>query len=315
MFKNHTVAIVIPCYKVSNFISKVVESIPNYVDLVVVVDDACPDKSYENIKLNKHKKKLVILHHSLNQGVGAATKTGFIYCVENKIDFILKIDGDGQMDTSLLPRFLNPLVNNDSDYVKGNRFFYLSSLKNMPFFRLIGNSFLSFITKFSSGYWNIFDPTNGYVGIKGSLIENIDLEKINNRFFFESDMLFRLYLVGAVVKDIPINSIYNDEKSNLSPIREICPFLFFNLRNFFKRLIYIYFLRDISVASFEIVLGLPIFFFGLVYGLIAWFDSYHFGISASNGDIVLSALCIIIGFQLIISFLNFDINNNPNKNK
>jgi len=313
MYKKNTIATVIPCYKVSNQIDHVIKNIPKYVDHIVVVDDCCPEKSYKHINKKNKYSKLVILKHKKNMGVGAATKTGFNYCLEKKIDIVVKIDGDDQMDTTLMSNFLDPIIDEGFVYTKGNRFYYLESINGMPIVRILGNSFLSFFTKLSSGYWNIFDPTNGYIALKTISIPFLSLEKINNRYFFESDMLFRLYLCNSKIKDIPINSIYQNEVSNLSPFKVLIPFLLLNLKNFFKRIFYVYFLRDINIATIELIFGMPILIFGIYYGLSSWIESSLSGVAASTGTIVLSALAIIIGFQLLLGFLSYDINNNPNK--
>lgn len=205
-------AIVIPAYKVSETIVDVINSIPDDVDEVIVVDDACPESS-GRIAEGSGRKNLLVLYHDNNQGVGGAVITGYKKALELGCDIIIKMDGDGQMDPAYIQSLIEPLINNKADYAKGNRFRDFNALKSMPKVRLFGNSTLSFLVKFSSGYWNVMDPTNGYTAIHRRALDRLNLEKMSKRFFFESDMLINLNIINAVVQDIPIPARYTGEKS------------------------------------------------------------------------------------------------------
>jgi hypothetical protein len=181
----------------------------------------------------------------------------------------------------------------------------------MPIERLIGNAGLSFFTKLSSGYWNLFDPTNGFTAIHRSALKMLNLRKIANRYFFESDILFRLNTINAVVVDIPMKAVYADEISNLNIIKSIPEFLGKNLKNFIKRIFYNYFLRNFSIASLELLFGLAFFLYGFVTGALNWYEAFEAGVAASTGNVVLPALAMILGFQMILAFLNYDIESNP----
>src|SRR5690606_32001950 len=145
-----------------------------------------------------------VIRHASNLGVGGAVITGYQAAIADGMDILVKLDGDGQMDASLIPDFIEPIINGEADYTKGNRFFDLEELRSMPRIRLIGNAVLSFMTKFSSGYWNLFDPTNGFTALHADVARYLPLSKISKRYFFESDMLFRLNTLRAVVHDIPM---------------------------------------------------------------------------------------------------------------
>ncbi|HPF78443.1 MAG TPA: glycosyltransferase family 2 protein, partial [Alphaproteobacteria bacterium] len=181
----------------------------------------------------------------------------------------------------------------------------------MPGIRLFGNAVLSFMTKLSSGYWQLFDPTNGYTAIHANILHNIPLNKLDKRYFFETDILFRLNLIRAKIQDVPMKAVYEDEESNLKIKDIIVPFIFKHLRNICKRIIYTYFLRDFNVASIELFLSLPLMIFGIIFGLSSWIYSGTQGVTASAGTVMLSALPIIIGVQFLLSFLNYDIQNVP----
>lgn len=306
------IAVIIPAYKVRNKIKYVLNSIPDYVDYIVVIDDACPENTYSFLNsLQKNFKNLHILKHSENKGVGGAVITGYIYAKSLGASILVKVDGDGQMDTSLIHKFVNPIIEKKADYTKGNRFYNIDDLKSMPTIRILGNSILSFFSKVSSGYWNIFDPTNGYTAIHVSILNKINLKKISNRFFFETDMLFHLNIVRAVVKDIPISAIYLDEKSNLKIKNIFFEFLYKHINNTIKRVFYNYVLRDMTVASIQLPLGLILFVSGVIFGSYSWVHFSNLSQTAPTGTVVLTALLITTGLQLFLSFLDYDINSIP----
>ena len=301
------IGVVIPCYGVGTRILEVLAQIGPECDKIYLVDDGCPDRPGDLVKSVTVDKRVNVVVHSGNQGVGAAVKTGYRLALADGMTVIVKIDGDGQMDPSELGRFVAPIISCEADYAKGNRFFDPADLQGMPISRLLGNALLSFLTKLSSGYWTIFDPTNGYTAIDARVLSWLPLEKIDDRFFFESDLLFRLYLMRAKVVDIPMQSKYSDEISNLRVYRVIHEFLWKNLRNTCKRIGYRYFVRDFSTASIELIVGIPLAAFGTVFGLQAWIAGFLRNQPATAGTIMLAALPVILGIQLLISFLSYDI--------
>ena len=301
------VAVVIPSYRVCAHILDVLAHIGPEVDAIYVVDDACPENSGRYVEENANDPRVKVLRNAVNLGVGGATLTGMRQAAVDGAEVVVKIDGDGQMDPALIPSFVGVIVSGEADYAKGNRFFDPDGVAAMPAARLIGNAGLSFLAKISTGYWNCFDPTNGYVAIHASLIAFLPLKKIAKRYFFESDMLFRLGLIGARVVDVPMHSYYGDEKSGLNPWREIPRFAAAHSRNFVKRIFYNYFLRDFSVASIELVLGFALVAFGISWGLSHW----GFDAPATAGTVMVSALPLLVGVQFLISFLNYDILSTP----
>jgi dolichol-phosphate mannosyltransferase len=185
-------SVVIPCYKVTRHIMGVIESIPPIVERIYAVDDCCPDKSGEYIKAHNKDPRVRILAHEKNEGVGGAVMTGYKAAIADAMFIAIKIDGDGQMNPMLIPDFIEPIINGEADYTKGNRFYNLEEIHQMPKVRLIGNAVLSLMNKLSSGYWDVFDPTNGYTAIHVDVLGRLPFDKISKRYFFESDMLFRL---------------------------------------------------------------------------------------------------------------------------
>ncbi len=304
-------AVVIPCFKVQRKVLDVIAGIGPEIVSIYVVDDACPERVGDLVERESRDPRVRVLRHDRNQGVGAATLTGMRAAVAAGAAVVVKMDGDGQMDPALLPAFIDPIARGQADYTKGNRFFAPENLRGMPGFRIFGNGLLSFITKLSSGYWSILDPTNGYIAIHSAVLDLLPKDKIASRFFFESDMLFRLNLMRANVIDIPMRASYGDEISNLRAHKETMPFLWYHIRNFLKRLVYSYFVRDFSVGSLYLLFGIPVLTFGIVFGLSEWILHASSGAFASAGTVMVAALPIIVGFQLLLAFLGYDIASVP----
>jgi glycosyltransferase involved in cell wall biosynthesis len=306
------IAAVMPCYKVSGEIGDVLEKIGPEVCLIYCIDDGCPENSGAKAKERSlDDNRIRVLYHDKNQGVGAAVMTGYKAAVKDGVDIIVKIDSDGQMNPMDIPRFVAPILQGEADYVKGNRFYHLHGVRQMPLIRLIGNAGLSFLTKLSSGYWDLFDPTNGYTAIHSSMVNELPLEKIHPRFFFESDILFHLNLLRAVIVEVPMTAVYADEKSSLNPWRAFSEFPVLHLRNFLKRLFYNYLLRNFSIASLNLLLGVPLFLFGVLFGIVTWINNAYKGVATTSGTVMISALPIILGAQLIIGFLSHDMADVP----
>jgi len=307
------IAVVIPCYKVTAHILQVIAGIGPQCCRIYVVDDCCPQGSGSHVREHCHDPRVQVLVNEHNRGVGGAVKHGYEAALADGMDVVVKIDGDGQMDPALLPWFVDPILDREADYTKGNRFLELDALKAMPRLRLFGNSLLSFLTKLSSGYWDLFDPTNGYTAIHREALLRLPLDKISERYFFESDMLFRLNLARAVVVDIPMPAKYADETSNLHIRAVVGEFLLKHLRNLGKRIFYQYYLRDMSLASFELPLGLLLLLFGGVFGASQWLQSSQTGLPATTGTVMLSVVPILMGLQFLLSFLAYDIAATPRR--
>lgn len=307
MTDEYKVAVIIPSYKVTAHIVALIEKIEANVHGIYIVDDCCPDNSGEFARKNIEDKRVKILRNAQNQGVGRTVIRGLMEAKADGYDIGVKLDGDGQMDPAILQKFISPIISGRADYTKGNRFFYPEHVRAMPFGRLVGNGILSFVTKLSTGYWNIFDPTNGYVAMNLEIVDYLSLEKVDKRYFFETDMLFRCNLIRAKVVDIPMKAIYEDEVSHLNATREAFRFMGGHVKNFFKRIIYTYFLRDFNIASLELIFGIIALLFGTLYGV----SHYGGDVAATPGVVMASAFPLIVGTLLLLSFLNYDMQLTP----
>lgn len=307
------IAVVIPCYKVTHHVLGVIAAIGPEVTRIYAVDDACPDRSGDYIEEQCSDPRVTVLRHEQNQGVGGAVITGYQAALADNMDIVVKIDGDGQMDPALLPDFVAPILADDADYTKGNRFFDLEQIRAMPKVRLLGNALLSFMTKLSSGYWDLFDPANGYTAIHCSVLRRLPFAKISRSYFFETDMLFRLGTLRAVAVDVPMHAKYADEVSNLKIGRVVTEFLFKHIRNFGKRIFYNYYLRDMSLASLELPIGLGLLSFGSIFGGYKWYVSVHSGVPASLGTVMLASVSVLMGIQFVLAFIAYDIASTPRR--
>lgn len=309
------IAVVVPCYKVTNHVVETLAEIGPEVTFIFVVDDACPDGSGKLVQEKVSDPRVKVLFLSVNQGVGGAVVTGYKAALESNADIIVKLDGDGQMDPALITDLISPIVMGRADYTKGDRLDSLTGLSQMPSLRLIGNAGLSLLTKISTGYWNITDPTNGYTAIHRDVLKVLPLDMLSKRFFFESDMLFRLSLYRAVVWDVPMRARYGTEKSNLSIMKTLWEFPWKHFKNFHKRLFYNYYLRDVSAASIELPLGFVLWWFGVFSGLGAYLRMLESGVPATTGTVMISVVPLILGFQLLLAFVSHDVSAVPTRPK
>ncbi len=307
-------AVVIPAYHVQDEIEAVLHSLPDYLRTIIVVDDASPDETAQLVQvLSKQDKRIRLVQHTYNQGVGGAMISGFRKALELGAQVVVKIDGDGQMDPVHLPELVTPVLQGKADYAKGNRFRDFDSLRRMPLIRRIGNLGLSFLTKAATGYWNCFDPTNGFFAIRGEVLARLPLERIDRGYFFETSMLAHLYLLEAFVLDVPIPARYRGERSSLSVRRVLFEFPIKLLATYMRRILLRYFLFDFSMMSIYLLTGLPLLLFGLIFGSLKWAQYARLGVAAPTGTVILPTLALILGIQILLSAIEIDMNAAPKR--
>jgi dolichol-phosphate mannosyltransferase len=312
---NAKVAVVIPCFRVSDHIIDVIKTLDPAITFIIVIDDGCPEGSGKLVQDQISDPRLSVIFHEKNRGVGAAVVTGYRKALDLGAQLVVKLDGDGQMDPNKINALIDPIIRGEADYTKGDRLDSLTGLRQMPSLRLFGNAGLTLLTKFSTGYWNVKDPTNGFTAIHADVLRKLPLAMINKGYFFESDMLFRLSIFRAVVQDVPMVAKYGNEKSRLSVIKAFFTFPWLHLVNFHKRLFYNYYLRDVSAASVELLAGIGLFTFGFVFGITSFAEASARGVPATTGTVMIAVLPIILGFQLLLAFLSYDVSNVPTRTK
>jgi dolichol-phosphate mannosyltransferase len=309
------IGVVIPAYRAASSICGVLGTLGPGVERIYVVDDGCPEGSGDAVRAGCTDPRVMVLDNETNLGVGAATVRGYRQALADGMQIVVKMDADGQMDAAMLPRLVAPLLRRTADYTKGNRFStrycaWSGTRRRMPKVRLIANSLLSFLHKAMSGYWDIVDPTNGFTAIRRAALENIDLDDVAPRYFFENDMLFHLNLVGAVVLDVPMVAIYGTEKSQARARQIAAEFPRMLLKRTIQRIVIRYFINDFNIASLQLLIGLPLFGLGVLFGVYCWILSMG-GTPNTPGTVMLSALPIILGFQLLLSAAGYDVANIP----
>ena len=311
MYKNKKVCAVIPCYNEESQIGKVIETMPNYVDNIVIVDDCSRDNTVKVVEsYMKDNDKIILIKHEKNIGNGGARVTGLKKCLEIDIDIICLMDGDGQMSVSELPHLLEPIIQNKADYAKGNRFFSGKAWEKIPKIRYMGNAILSLITKIVSGYWHVADSQSGYIVLTKQIVERINLDHLYQHYGFPNDLLIHANVVNARVEDIPIEPIYNiGEKSGIKYWKVIPQISWLLFRRFFWRLKEKYIIRDFHPLVFFYAFGFFLSFLSIplfIRIIYMW---------VVNGNIpkvnfMAWMFAAIMGMQFELFAMWFDMENN-----
>ena len=310
MFKETNICVVIPAYNATQSITTVISTLPEWVDQIVVVNDCSKDDTLLTLQ-RINDPRLTVVNHEKNRGVGGAMKSGYAKGLDGVADIFVKVDSDGQMDPNQIHRLLDPIIAKKANYTKGNRFLHTKQLKAMPALRRIGNFAMSFLSKVATGFWNIFDPTNGFTAISRQALELIDLDRLDEKYYFETSLLEALYLVRAPIKDISMHAIYKGEKSYLSESKVLFQFPIKMIATFFNRIHLTYFMQDFNAVSIFLVVGSVSLLFGFIWGVVQWRISSLANTPASTGTVMLAVLPIFLGIQLLLEAIVLDIQNIP----
>jgi len=311
MFLEKSIAVVIPAYNEELLIAKVITTMPDYVDHLVIVDDCSLDGTVMAIEhLASTNTKIVLLEHKINQGVGAAIATGYIWARDNKIDVTAVMAADFQMDPEDLPRIIEPVCKGDCDYTKGNRLFRGESWEMIPKYRYIGNSFLSLFTKIASGYWHIADSQSGYTAISLIALKGIDLASIYPRYGMPNDLLIKLNIASFRVRDVSIRPVYNVGEVSGIKVKKVIfsiPWLLF--KGFWKRMFEKYVIRDFHPLLFFYILGLTLTPSGFIFGFYLVINRL-LGTGIASTSALFAAFLFISGLQSLFFAMWFDMEYN-----
>lgn len=304
-----SVCCVIPAYRARRSICDVVRNALRYADLVIVVDDGCPEGSGEAVTQTfRGHPSVHVIKRARNGGVGAATKAGLEKALELGADVIIKIDADGQMDAGYIPSIVEFFANDPNlAFMKGNRFFDPRVITRMPAIRLFGNSCLSLLVKFASGYWNILDPTNGYLAFSGHLLPAVNWKGFADGYFFEISALCEFGLKRATIAEMEMDTIYGPESSSLSISRTLLAFPTKLAWLFIRRVLLQYFIFDVNLGSLYIIFGLMLCGFGAGFAAFEWIQSALTNIPRTTGTVMLAVLPFLMGFQLLLNALLYDV--------
>ena len=274
MYRRKKISVVVPAFNEEKQISRVIESMPKFVDMIVIINDCSTDGTSNVIRNHKifSTGSVTLLEHEVNQGVGGAIATGYKWSRDNGYDIAVVMAGDGQMDPEDLSVILDPIVEGEADYTKGNRLVTGEAFQKIPKLRFFGNSILSFLTKIASGYWHISDSQTGYTAISKDALYTIDWDKMYKRYGQPNDLLVKLNVANMRVVDVPIEPVYNiGEKSGIKIGKVIFTIGFLLLRLFFWRLKEKYIIRNFHPLVFFYIMGfVGLFVFGMLVVRLIW---------------------------------------------
>jgi len=312
MYKDKTVCVVVPAYNEEKLICRVIETMPAFVDYIIIVDDKSTDNMAAVVRgyAEKSNGRIVLIVHEQNQGVGGAIATGYKWALEHKIFATAVMAGDAQMDPEDLPALLDPVVSGEIDYSKGNRLFTGNAWNIIPKVRYLGNSSLSMLTKIASGYWHIADSQTGYTVINLKALELIDIDKIYKRYGMPNDILVKLNIYNMKVRDVPIKPVYNIGEDSGIRVHKVVPKLsWLLLKCFLYRMKEKYIIRDFHPLIFFYGFG---FLFGLVD--IALFVRVFYKWIVDGHIPPINALaamfCFITAIQFTLFAMWFDMESN-----
>lgn len=311
MYKSKTVGVIIPAHNEATQIGRVIESLPDYIDEVVIIDDRSADKTVEIVKHYQiNNPKITLICHENNLGVGGTMATGYKYARDHGFDVAVRMDGDGQMDPNDLPVLLDPVVSGETDFAKGNRLFTGEAYKKIPKLRYFGNAFLSLLTKIASGYWHVADSQSGYTVINSKALHTIDWDRMYRWYGQPNDLLVRLNVHNFKVKDVPVTPLYNiGEISGMKIKKVIFTIGWLLIRMFFWRMKEKYIIRDFHPLIFFYALG-GLFYFAMIPLSIRMF--YFWMVFGKIPDI--NALAVFFSFisgsQFTLFAMWFDMESN-----
>jgi glycosyltransferase involved in cell wall biosynthesis len=309
MYKNKTIAVVVPAYNEERMIERTIKTLPAFLDHIILIDDCSRDKTLRIMQgYAKKDSRIRIIQNKPNKGLGRSIALG--YAVARDIaDVTAVMAGDAQMDPADLPAILDPIVDGKADYVKGNRLLHKDIKKKMPRFRFFGNAILTLLTKFATGYWWLMDPQCGYTAISKKALEDLDLDALHQGYGYNADFLVRLNILNFKVADVVVNPVYDIEKSKIKYWSYIPKVSMLLLKLFFFRLKEKYLVRDFHPLAFMYVLGMVTTLIGFVYGLyLVYIDSF-LGMDPSAGSTILAAFLLLFGLQSFIFGMLFDNEN------
>jgi glycosyltransferase involved in cell wall biosynthesis len=311
VYERHRIAAVVPAYNEEKLVAKVILTMPTFVDHIVVVDDKSSDRTAE-VARGTADPRVTVIGHEVNTGVGGAIVSGHRVALDLGADVAVVMAGDAQMDPAYLPALLDPIVHEGYGFTKANRFFSTDSYHGMPAHRIFGNIVLSFLTKFASGYWHIFDPQNGYTATRRDVLLRLPLDRLAQRYSYENDVLIHLNILRVPARDVPIPAVYGDEVSSLRLRRagpEIGSLL---LHGFWRRFFWKYVLQSFSPIALFALGGLLLTLFGTVVGIWTVVETLGPPV-ATAGSVILAVAPFLLGIQMLMYALLLDIQESPDR--
>jgi glycosyltransferase involved in cell wall biosynthesis len=312
MYQEHRIAVVVPAYNEQALIDRVIETMPDCVDRIVIVDDASQDGTVDVVRryMPQMGERLLLIQHETNQGVGGAIATGYKWCRDHEMDVAVVMAGDAQMEPANLPDLLAPVVAGGVDYAKGNRLFTGDAWNQIPRVRYLGNSAMSLLTKIASGYWHVADSQSGYTAINLKALKTIDWDQMYKRYGQPNDLLVRLNVYNFRVRDVPVTPVYNiGEKSGVRPLRMIPGLSWLLFKLFLYRIVQKYVIRDFHPLVFFYLMGVALFIPGFLFGLYMTFYRLLVGTVAPTSALF-AVFLVVSGMQSLFFAMWFDMDYN-----
>lgn len=311
MYEEHRIAVVVPAYKEEALIASTIASMPALVDYIIVVDDCSPDATGRCAR-EAADGRTEVIELPANLGVGGAVLAGHRRALELGADVSVVMAGDGQMDPDYLPQLLDPIVAGHVRFTKANRFYGRGSFAGMPTTRVLGNIALSFLTKASSGYWNLFDPQNGYTAIHREALERLPFDLVARRYDFENDLLIQLNILRVPARDVPVPARYGTEVSGMN-LASVGPRIAGRLfRGFWTRIWWKYVLQSFSPVALLLFAGLGLSAFGALVGVWVLWQTLGPPV-ASPGSVILCVAPLLSGIHMLLFAMLLDIQDPTNQ--
>ena len=308
MFDDKKVAVVVPAFNEEGLVGSTVSTIPAFVDKIYVVDDGSTDATVE--RAQGADERVEVIRHEKNEGVGAAIVTGYRRAAADEYDVTCVMAADGQMDPDDLEMLVRAIASNECDYAKANRLFTGQAWQLIPKTRYLGNAVLSFLTKIASGYWHVADSQSGYTAVNLETIRMVDLERVYRRYGFPNDLLVHLNVWNRRVRDYPSRPIYGVGERSGIRLRKVIPRIsWLLLKGFFWRMGQKYVIRDFHPLILFYMLGILLFGVGILLGIVEVALRFA-GNPITSATIVLVALLVISGLQLLLFAMWFDMESN-----
>jgi glycosyltransferase involved in cell wall biosynthesis len=309
MYKDLRIAAVVPAYNEAKLIGRTIMSMPAFVDLIIVINDCSTDETLARAQ-EVNDPRVQIISHLKNTGVGGSIIDGHRLALELGADVSVVMAGDGQMDPTYLPELLDPICDHGYEFTKANRFFSRSALAGMPKVRIFGSIVLSFATKMGSGYWNLFDPQNGYTAIHRNALRRLDLDRVARGYEFENDLLIWLNIANARAKDVPIPAMYGEEVSTMRLHRVAGAIGWLLIRGFWRRMLLKHVLASFSPVALLFFTGLALVLFGTAVGVWVVIETLGPPV-ASTASVLLAVGPLLTGIHMLVSALTLDIQSTP----
>jgi glycosyltransferase involved in cell wall biosynthesis len=311
MYKKKTVGVVIPAYNVETLVGRVIETMPGFIDHLLIVDDASKDGTTAIIKnYQKKDKRIILIKHAQNQGVGGAIASGYKWCREHDLDVAVVMAGDAQMDPADLPTLLEPVITDRVDYSKGNRLFTGDAWTKIPRIRYLGNSALSLLTKIASGYWHLADSQCGYTAANKKILHTIDWDQMYKRYGMPNDLLVRLNIFNFRVADVPVKPVYHvGEKSGFKALWMIPRLSLLLTRLFFFRMFQKYIIRDFHPLVLFYFIGFILTLVDIAF-LVRFFIRWNLTQQVPEITLLTIVFCTFSSIQLYLFAMLFDMESN-----